>query len=211
MHKEVSTCFNLRIWPLTLVCGLWPHQHIDVIMLHVWLKFVIKLDSLSPIHRFIGQAMSWGKYWARRYVEPNIFPTHGETNKFVYWMKSRIQFYHYYVLRILCPISLYTFLNKQISNKREKNVNYNGIQNYFQFKLPNHGKGTCEDIDTISMQWNQKTQGTTWRKRVPSKISFFFSNFFNHIIILNLNDKIMWGCWHWTFQCDGTKTTLGTT
>ena len=83
-------------------------------------KFVIKLDSLSPIHKFIGQAMSWGKYWARRYVEPNIFPTHGETNKFVYWMKNRIQFYHYYVLRILCPISLYTFLNKQISNKREK-------------------------------------------------------------------------------------------
>ena len=110
-------------------------------------------------------------------------------------MKSRIQFYHYYVLRILCPISLYTFLNKQISNKREKkNVNLltnYGIQNYFQFKLPNHGKRTCEDIDTISMQWNQKTQGTTWRKRVPSKISFFFSIFFNHIIILNLNDKIM--------------------
>ena len=141
------------------------------------IKFVIKLDSLSPIHRFIGQAMSWGKYWARRYVEPNIFPTHGETNKFVYWMKSRIQFYDYYVLRILCPISLYTFLNKQISNKREKNVNLltnYGIQNYFQFKLPNHGKGTCEGIDTISMQWNQKTQGTTWRKRVPSKISVFF-------------------------------------
>ena len=92
-------------------------------------------------------------------------------------MKSRIQFYHYYVLRILCPISLYTFLNKQISNKREKNVNLltnYGIQNYFQFKLPNHGKGTCEGIDTISMQWNQKTQGTTWRKRVPSKISDFF-------------------------------------
>ena len=85
-----------------------------------WTNTVIKLDSLSPIHRFIGQAMSWGKYWARRYVEPNIFPTHGETNKFVYWMKSRIQFYHYYVFRIFCPISLYTFLNKQISNKREK-------------------------------------------------------------------------------------------
>ena len=109
-------------------------------------------------------------------------------------MKSRIQFYHYYVLRILCPILLYTFLNKQISNKREKNVNLltnNGIQNYFQFKLPNHGKGTCEDIDTISMQWNQKTRGTTLRKRVPSKIAFFFQFFFNHIIILNLNDKIM--------------------
>ena len=96
-------------------------------------------------------------------------------------------------------ISLYTFLIKQISNKREKKckltvnllTNY-GIQNYFQFKLPNHGKGTCEDIDTISMQWNQKTQGTTWRKRVLSKISyFFFLIFFNHIIILNLNDKIM--------------------
>ena len=150
--------------------------------LHLWPKFVIKLDSLSPIHRFIGQAMSWGKYWARRYVEPNIFPTHGETNKFVYWMKSWIQFYHYYVLRILCPISLYTFLNNQTSNKREKkNVNLltnYGIQNYFQFKLLNHGKRTCEDIDTISMQWNLKTQGTTWRKRVPSKISFFFFQFF---------------------------------
>ena len=106
------------------------------------------LDSLSPIRRFIGQAMSWGKYWARQYVEPNIFPTHGETNKFVYWMKNRIQFYHYYVLRILCPISLYTFLNKQISNKREKKINlltnYDDTQNYFQFKLPNHGKGTCQ-------------------------------------------------------------------
>ena len=79
-------------------------------------------------------------------------------------MNSRIQFYHYYVLRILCPISLYTFLNKQISNKREKNVNLltnYGIQNYFQFKLPNHGKGTCEGTDTTFMQWNQKTQGTT--------------------------------------------------
>ena len=92
---------------------------------HLWPKFVIKLDSLSPIHRFTGQAMSWGKYWARQYIEPNIFPTHGETNKSVYWMNSRIQFYHYYVLRILCPISLYTFLNKQISNKRENmSLNY---------------------------------------------------------------------------------------
>ena len=36
-----------------------------------------------------------------------------------------------------------------------------GIQNYFQFRLPNHGKGTWEGINTISMQWNQKTQGTT--------------------------------------------------
>ena len=95
------------------MCSTCVHHYLHT-------KFVIKLDSLSPIHRFIGQAMSWGKYWARRYVEPNIFPTHGETNKFVYWMKSRIQFYHYYVLRILCPISLYTFLNKQISNKREE-------------------------------------------------------------------------------------------
>ena len=83
-------------------------------------KFVLKLDSLSPIHRFIGQAMSWGKYWARWYVEPNIFPTHGETNKYVYWMKNRIQFYHYYVLRTLCPISLYTFLNKFQTKEREK-------------------------------------------------------------------------------------------
>ena len=109
--NEVS---NMCIWwwQTTWVVVVPPHyQHT---------KFVIKLDSLSPIHRFIGQAMSWGKYWARRYVEPNIFPTHGETNKFVYWMKNKIQFYHYYVLRILCPISLYTFLNKQISNEREK-------------------------------------------------------------------------------------------
>ena len=94
-----------------------------------------KLDSLSPIHRFIGQAMSWGKYWERRYVEPNIFPTHGKTNKFVYWMKNRIQFYHYYVLKILCPISLYTFCNKQISNKggekKKKNLSNYDIQNYF--------------------------------------------------------------------------------
>ena len=82
-------------------------------------------------------------------------------------MKSRIQFYHYYVLRILCPISLYTFLIKQISNNREKNVNLltnYGIQNYFQFKLPNHGKGTCEDIDTISMQLNQKITGNHMEK-----------------------------------------------
>ena len=68
-------------------------------------------------------------------------------------MKNRIQFYHYYVLRILCPISLYTFLNKQISNKREK------IKlTYYVFKLSNHEKGTCEGTDTIFMQWNQKTR-----------------------------------------------------
>ena len=79
-------------------------------------------------------------------------------------MKKRIQFYHYYVLRILWPISLYTFLYKQISNNREKILNLltnYGIQNYFQFKLPNHGRGTYEGIDTISMQWNQKTHRTT--------------------------------------------------
>ena len=67
-------------------------------------------------------------------------------------MKNRIQFYHYYVLKILCPISLYTFLNKQISNKREK---INLLTNYV-FKLSNHGKRTCEGTDTIFMQWNQK-------------------------------------------------------
>ena len=34
-------------------------------------------------------------------------------------MKNRIQVYHYYVLTILCPISLYTFLNKfQIEEKK---------------------------------------------------------------------------------------------
>ena len=26
----------------------------------------------------------------------------------------------------------------------------------FNLKLPNHGKGACEGIDTISMRWNQK-------------------------------------------------------
>ena len=100
-------------------------------------------------------------------------------------MKSRIQFYHYYVLRILCPISLYTFLIKQISNKGEKNVNLltnYGIQNYFQFKLLNHGKGTCEDIDTISMQLNQKHREPHGERGYHLKY-LFFSNFlksYNH-------------------------------
>ena len=74
-------------------------------------------------------------------------------------MKNRIQFYHYYVLRILCPILLYTFLNKQIKEKKINLLTNYGIQSYFQFKLPNHWKGTYEGIDTISMQWNQKAQG----------------------------------------------------
>ena len=89
-------------------------------------------------------------------------------------MKNRIQFYHYYVLRILDPISLYTFLINKFHTKEKKNklTNY-GIQNYFQFKLPNHGKGTCEGIDTISMQWNknkkQKQTKTKQKQREPHR------------------------------------------
>ena len=44
-------------------------------------------------------------------------------------------------------ISLYTFLNKKFSNKREK---INLFTNYV-FKLSNHGKGTCEGTDTLFM------------------------------------------------------------
>ena len=43
--------------------------------------------------------------------------------------------------------------------ERKKLLTNYGIQNYFQFNLPNHGKGTFVGIDTISMQQNQKTQG----------------------------------------------------
>ena len=51
-------------------------------------------------------------------------------------------------------------------------------------------------LTLLLCNWTKKTQGTTWRKRVPPKKSFFFFfffkfKFFNHIIILNLNDKIM--------------------
>ena len=116
---DPHTCWGNSNWSSSMLIS---PKHFQVIL---QADLSIKLDSLSPIHKFIGQAMSWGKYWARRYVEPNIFPTHGETNKFVYWTKNRIQFYHYYVLRILCPISQYTFLNKQIWNKRENmSLNY---------------------------------------------------------------------------------------
>ena len=100
------------------------------------------------MRKILGETVRRGQY----------FPTHGETNKFVYWMENRIQFYHYYVLRILRPISLYTFLNKFQIKEKKILTNY-GIQNYFQFKLPNHGKEICVGIDTFSMQWNQKNTG----------------------------------------------------
>ena len=143
----------------------------------VWPKFVIKLDSLSPIHRFIGQAMSWGKYWARRYAEPNNFPTHGETNKFVYWMKSRIQFYHCYVLRILCPISLYTFLNKQISNKREKNVNLPTMVSKIIFNLNYQimEKELVRIFTPLLCNWTKKHREPHGERGYHLKNLFFFN------------------------------------
>ena len=47
-------------------------------------------------------------------------------------------------------------------------------------------KGACEGVDTILMQWNQKTLGTTKRKRVSSKNQIFVTK----IIIFIQNDKI---------------------
>ena len=97
-------------------------------------------------------------------------------------MKSRIQFYHYYVLRILCPISLYTFLNKQISNKREKKCKLTySIQNYFQFKLPNHGKGTCEKLTLFQCNGTKKHREPHGERGYHLEYLFFFLIFFNHI------------------------------
>ena len=104
-----------------------------------------------------------------------------------------------------CVLYHYThfLINKFQIKQKKLNLLTMVSKNYFQFELQNHGTGTCQGIDTISMQWNQKTQGTTERNRVPSI-------FFNHTIILNLNDKIMQKepvRVLTPFQCDGTKNT----
>ena len=42
-----------RRWPLTLICDIWPHQQMQVLMLYLWLNFGwnqskhVKLESLS--------------------------------------------------------------------------------------------------------------------------------------------------------------------
>ena len=69
------------------------------------------------------------------------------------------------------------------------------------------------------MQWNKKKQNKTKQNKKQKNTGNHIEKegtiyFFNHIIVLNLNDKIMEKepVRELTpFQCDGTKKQLGTT
>ena len=142
---------------------------------------------------------------------PNIFPTHGETNKFVYWMKNRIQFYHYNVLRILCPISLYTFLNK-LQIKENKNYLPTMISKIiFNLNYQIMEKEPVWELTIFLCNRTRKHRESHRGRGYHLKNLFFF--FFNPISFL-INDKIMEKepvRVLTPFQCDGTKITLGTT
>ena len=88
-------------------------------------------------------------------------------------MKNRIQFYHYYVLRILCPISLYTFLNKQISN------NIPTIVSKIIFSL-NYLIMEKEPVRVSSAYPGgcKRSARTQWVYSKNSQISLFWANFY---------------------------------
>ena len=97
---------------------------------------VVNLDPIILEKRWID-----GESWPNDFVEK---VNRGEDLR---WVGSR------------CP-SMRALINKcQIKEKKIKLTYQLCIQNYFQFKLPNHGNGTCDGIDTISMQWKQQNTG----------------------------------------------------
>ena len=211
--------FDLGTWPLTA----WTYEGSHIISINqvFWIHWVQYTDLLVKpwVEKILGEtvhvhralrgppsASAWLLLLQRVVVSSE--QELGDTNKFVYWMKNRIQFYHYYVLRILCPISLYTFLNKQISYKRERERERENKLTYqlwypklFSIYITKSWKRNLWGYWHYFNAMEPKNTGNHTEKMVPSI-------FLNHIIILNFK-------WQnhgkkpvrvlTPFQCDGTK------